>query len=254
MPDLPSPAVSATKPADPHATASPWLSIVIPVLNEGRVLSLVLDRLQPWREAGVEVILADGGSTDDSEKLSQGRVDHFLSAPAGRARQMNAGAAVAKASALLFLHADTELPLQALPVLHHLLGDTGNASPVWGRFDVAIVGQSRWLPMVAFMMNMRSRLTHVSTGDQALFMHADLFRAVGGFPDQPLMEDVEICKRLRVLCGPVSLRLRVRTSGRRWDANGAWPTIRLMWRLRWLYFRGESPAQLAHLYRQSRRQ
>lgn len=227
----------------------------MPVLNEARVIGPVLQRLQPWREAGVEIVVADGGSSDATAALCNGLVDDFFCAPAGRAAQMNAGAARARAPALLFLHADTELPLDALPVLHARLGEAAQqGAEVWGRFDVTITGRSAWLPVVAFMMNWRSRLTQVSTGDQALFMTRSLFDAVGGFPDQPLMEDVEICKRLRSRVAPDSLRLKVATSGRRWDANGAWSTILLMWRLRWLYFRGADPQRLALMYRQSRRQ
>lgn len=241
----------------PTPSAAPWLSIVLPVLNEARVLPDVLARLQAWRPAGVEVVLADGGSSDGSRTMVDGLYDVWVNAPAGRARQMNAGAAVARGAAFLFLHADTELPLQALPVLHALLGETGeageNAAVMWGRFDVDIAGDSLLLPVVATLINWRSRLTHVSTGDQALFVTRSAFNHVGGFPDQPLMEDVEICKRLRRIVRPQCLSLRVRTSGRRWDANGAWRTIVLMWRLRWLYFRGADPARLAQIYRQSRR-
>jgi rSAM/selenodomain-associated transferase 2 len=236
-------------------SAKPWLSIVMPVFNEASVLPAVLDRLQPWREQGAEIILADGGSQDDSLAVARHRVDHLIEAPVGRARQMNAGAALASADFLLFLHADTVLPDAAVDTLRRLAARSERARPwCWGRFDVRIVGRSPWLAVVGFMMNWRSRLTRVSTGDQALFMDRPLFDAVGGFPDQPLMEDVEICKRLRSLSAPVSLRLQVSTSGRRWDANGAWFTILLMWRLRWLYFRGESPQHLAELYRNSRRQ
>lgn len=233
----------------------PWLTIVMPVFNEAAVLPTVLDRLQVWRDSGAEVVVSDGGSNDGSVALAAASADQVLTAPPGRARQMNAGAAQARADFLLFLHADTVLPPEALPTLQRLASRGDRARPwCWGRFDVVLQGSSLWLPLVGFMINWRSRLTRINTGDQALFMDRALFEAVGGFPEQPLMEDVEICKRLRRVCAPVSLRLRVVTSGRRWDANGAWRTIVLMWKLRWLYWRGESPQRLAELYRGSRRQ
>lgn len=234
-------------------TGRPWLSIIMPVLNEAQVLPDVLARLQPWRQAGVEIILADGGSEDASRNIAKGMVDRWLDSPAGRARQMNTGVACAKAPALLFLHADTELPADALPALRDLLAQAQDV-PVWGRFDVDVKGRSPWLPMIAFMINLRSRFSGISTGDQALFVTKMLFQAVGGFPDQPLMEDVEISRRLRKVHPPHNLTLKVKTSGRRWDANGAWPTILLMWKLRWLYWRGASPQKLADMYRNSRRQ
>ncbi len=233
-------------------TGRPWLSIIMPVLNEASVLPDVLARLQPWREQGVEIILADGGSEDASRQIAKGLADRWLDTPPGRARQMNTGAACAKAPALLFLHADTELPAEALRALRDLLAQAEDL-PTWGRFDVEVAGRSKWLPVIGFMINLRSRFTGISTGDQGLFVTKMLFQAVGGFPDQPLMEDVEISKRLRRVKPPCNLTLKVRTSGRRWDANGAWSTIVLMWKLRWLYWRGESPQVLAQMYRASRR-
>jgi hypothetical protein len=170
---------------------------------------------------------------------------------------MNAGAALATGHNLLFLHADTELPDLALPYLAQLLwldanDESNEIAKVWGRFDVEIVGRSPWLRLVGFMMNWRSRLSGIATGDQALFMSAVLFKAVGGFPQQALMEDVEICRRLKAWTAPKCAGLKVKTSGRRWEANGVWFTIWLMWRLRWLYFRGEHPQRLADLYRASK--
>ena len=158
---------------------------------------------------------------------------------------MNAGACAAAGDALLFLHADTTLPPDALALVAAAL-----AQRAWGRFDVRIAGRSRWLPVVAALMNTRSRLTGIATGDQALFMRREVFDAVGRFPDQALLEDVEISKRLRRDAGaPACLRAKVVTSGRRWDERGAWRTIMLMWRLRWLYWRGVSADRLAAAYR-----
>ena len=163
----------------------------------------------------------------------------------GRARQMNAGAHAATGAALLFLHADTVLPLDAPALIERALRQRA-----WGCFDVQIDGRSRWLPVVAAFMNRRSRLTGIATGDQAIFMRRDAFDAVGGFPEQPLMEDIEISRRLRARFGaPACLHERVVTSGRRWDQRGAWRTIVLMWRLRWLYWRGVPAERLAEFYR-----
>jgi rSAM/selenodomain-associated transferase 2 len=227
-------------------TPPPALSIVIPVLDEAGRIAAALDALAPWRAGGgVEVIVADGGSRDGTPALAAGRADRVLTSPPGRARQMNAGAREARAGALLFLHADTALPPDAPRLVARAL-DTH----AWGRFDVRIDGRSRALPLVAAAMNLRSRASGIATGDQALFMRRDAFAAVGGFPDQPLMEDVEISRRLRARCGaPACLRERVVTSGRRWDERGAARTIALMWRLRLLYWLGVPAERLAAAYR-----
>jgi rSAM/selenodomain-associated transferase 2 len=223
----------------------PRLSIVMPVLNESERITAALAVLAPLRKQGVELIVVDGGSTDDTLARCAGLVDQMLTAARGRARQMNAAAQAARGEALLFLHADTALPPDAPALIADAL-----ARCTWGRFDVNIEGRSRWLPVVAAFMNARSRLTRIATGDQAIFMRRAAFDAVGGFPDQPLMEDIEISKRLLRHCGaPACLRAKVSTSGRRWDERGAWRTIVLMWRLRWLYWRGVGADQLAAAYR-----
>ena len=223
----------------------PALSIVVPVLNEAAGIAATLQTLVPLRERGAEVIVVDGGSTDDTPRCAAPWADRVLSSPRGRARQMNAGAAAARAPLLLFLHADTQLPDGADSLLHAALA--GGAA--WGRFDVHIDGRPMLLRMVAALMNQRSRLTGIATGDQAMFVRRDLFQRIGGFPDQPLMEDIEISRRLRTLAPPCCLRQRVVTSGRRWETRGVWRTIFLMWRLRWRYWRGDSPQALAEAYR-----
>jgi rSAM/selenodomain-associated transferase 2 len=226
------------------------LAVIVPVLDEAAGIEAVLQALAPLRAEGVEVIVADGGSRDGTPDLALRWADQVLQAPRGRARQMNAGAAATRADSLLFLHADTTLPTGALAAIRHALDDAGSrAGACWGRFDVTIDGRSRLLPLVAALMNRRSRWTGIATGDQALFMRRSAFDAVGGFPDQPLMEDVEICRRLKRLGRPACLALRVHTSGRRWDQRGAWRTVRLMWRLRALYWLGASPERLARMYR-----
>jgi rSAM/selenodomain-associated transferase 2 len=223
----------------------PALSIVMPALNEAAGIEATLHALQPLRERGVEVVLADGGSSDDTAARAAPWVDAVTTSARGRALQMNAGAALARADALLFLHADTRLPpLADVQVLQALAGGAG-----WGRFDVRIDGRPWMLRVVAAMMNLRSRLTGIATGDQAIFVARARFDQVGGFPVQPLMEDIEISRRLLRLGRPACLRAQVCTSGRRWEQRGVWRTIVLMWRLRWRYWRGESPAQLAKAYR-----
>ncbi len=222
------------------------LSIVVPVLDEAEGIVATLASLAPLRARGAELIVVDGGSRDATVARAQALADRVMEGPRGRARQMNAGAAVARAPTLLFLHADTRLPEDADRLIASALG----AAPLaWGRFDVAIEGHSRMLPVVAAMMNARSRLSGIATGDQAMFMTRAAFEAAGGFPDQPLMEDIELSARLKRLSAPVCLRERVLTSGRRWEQRGVWPTIVLMWRLRLLYALGVRADRLAPWYR-----
>ncbi|WP_404471640.1 TIGR04283 family arsenosugar biosynthesis glycosyltransferase [Vreelandella venusta] len=232
-----------------HAPAS--LSIIIPMLNESGGIQATLTWLQPLRASGVELIVVDGGSTDASVALAAPLADAVLSSDPGRARQMNLGAQHASAPALLFLHADTQLPpgeeQRAVANLHQSL-----AHHAWGRFDIHLEGKSRWLPVVSTLMNLRSRLSGIATGDQGMFLRREAFDAVGGFPDQPLMEDIALSKRLKTLSPPACLRTKVVSSGRRWDQFGAWRTICLMWRLRYRYWRGVSATQLAKEYRNAR--
>lgn len=222
------------------------LSIVIPVLNEAARLPELLAALQPLRARGVELIVADGGSGDCSRELAAPFVDRVIEAPRGRARQMNAGAAEARGEVLLFLHADTTLPPDADALVLQAL----QAGAAWGRFDVRIDGRSRWLLIVGALMNRRSRWTGIATGDQAMFVRRSVFEQLGHFPDQPLMEDIELCKRL-LAAGhrPACLRERVTTSGRRWDERGPLRTIVLMWQLRWRYWRGASAQAIWEAYR-----
>jgi rSAM/selenodomain-associated transferase 2 len=226
----------------------PVLSIVIPALNEAAGLEATLQALQPLRLRGVELVLADGGSSDSTPTLAQPWVDAVVDAPRGRALQMNAGAARARASVLLFLHADTRLPPLA-DVLVLQAVQRSDKGACWGRFDVRIEGRAWMLRVVAVLMNLRSRASGIATGDQAIFITREAFERVGGFPEQALMEDIEISRRLKRLGRPACLRARVCTSGRRWEQRGVWRTIVLMWRLRWRYWRGESPARLAEAYR-----
>ena len=228
---------------------TPGLVIVMPVLDEAPMLHARLTALQPLRARGVGLIVVDGGSRDDSVALARPACESVLETAPGRARQMNTGARAAierGARFLLFLHADTQLPEDAAERVLDALGNQGHD---WGRFDVRIDGHPPMLRVVAMLMNLRSRLSGIATGDQAMFMTREAFEAVGGFPAQELMEDIELSRRLRRLSGPACLRARVLTSGRRWESRGVWRTIVLMWRLRWDYWRGVPADVLARRYR-----
>lgn len=221
------------------------LSIVIPVLNEAEQLPPQLTQLEALRSRGVEVIVVDGGSHDTTPAIARAAGVTTVCGDAGRARQMNMGAAHAHGDVLLFLHADTALPPHADRRVRCALA---SGRHVWGRFDVSIAGRARMLRVVAVMMSLRSRLTGIATGDQAIFVTRAAFAAVGGFPDQPLMEDIELSRRLKALSRPACLRERVVTSGRRWETHGVWRTIVLMWRLRWAYWRGAPATALVDAY------
>jgi len=221
------------------------LSIIIPMLNEAGQLPDLFAHLLPFQRAGCEIVFADGGSTDGSAKLADVMGFKVVQTERGRARQMNEGAAVAQGNVLLFLHADTRLPAGAMQQIAHAL--TGPKS--WGRFDVCIKGRPFMLRLIGWLMNLRSRLSGIATGDQAIFMRRIVFERLRGYPDQPLMEDVEMCKRLKTFSRPACVSNCVTTSGRRWETRGVWRTILLMWRLRWSYWRGTDAAELARLYR-----
>ncbi len=222
---------------------NPVVSIIIPMLNESDIIVAKLQLLQHLRPQ-CELIIVDGGSCDGGVDLAKNWADRVLESPAGRAKQMNAGAAVASADLLLFLHLDTQLPDKLLM----LLANRGLGTDYWGRFDVTIDGQHWMLPIVGFFMNLRSRVTGIATGDQGIFISRSLFNEVGGFPDQLLMEDVEISKRLLKEVRPICIKKKVITSGRRWEQKGVVRTICLMWSLRWAYWRGGAPDLLAERY------
>ena len=221
------------------------LSIIIPVLDEGERIAAALDALADLRALGAKVIVVDGGSRDATIQRARMRADRVITAPRGRALQMNAGAAKAAGDILVFLHADTRLPADADLVLVKGLERSGRA---WGRFDVTIEGRSPLLRVVGWLMGIRSRLTGIATGDQAIFVRRDAFQAAGGFAPIPLMEDIALCKRLKRVSRPLCISEHAITSGRRWEENGVWATVVLMWRLRLAYFLGADPKELARQY------
>ena len=218
---------------------APRLSVVVPALNEAARIHAALEALAPLRARGHEVIVVDGGSEDATMELALPLATQVIKAARGRALQMNAGARAARGDAFIFLHADTCLPARADELVLRALEHAA-----WGRFDVRITGRAA-LTIVAAMMNIRSRLTGVATGDQAIFVRRDAFP---GFPEIALMEDIALSRELKRRGRPACLRERVRTSGRRWEARGVLRTIFLMWRLRLLYALGVPPQRLAREY------
>ena len=219
------------------------LSIVVPFLNESAQLPQLIDQLRQL-QSECEVILVDGGSDDGSAELAAAAGLRVISSGRGRARQMNAGAAVAGGDCLLFLHADTRLPRNAVEAVAKALA----GKKCWGRFDIRISGGSICFPLMAALVNWRSRISGIATGDQALFVRRELFERLGGFPDQPLMEDIELSKSLLPFSRPACIRARATTSGRRWQKYGVLRTVLLMWRLRFDYWRGVPAENLARLY------
>lgn len=219
------------------------LSIIMPTLNEAETIVAALTALQPLRQQGHEVIVSDGGSSDATVTLAQPLVDNLIHCKAGRSLQMNGGAAQATGDVLLFLHADTQLPDNAAQLIEMALN-----KKTWGRFDVSLSGPQPLLRIIEFMMNWRSRLTGICTGDQAIFIRQGLFRAVGGFPAIALMEDIAISSRLKIQNRPARITTAVISSSRRWESRGILRTVVLMWLLRLAYFFGINPERLAERY------
>lgn len=226
------------------------ITVVIPTLNEEKNLPRTLARLSA--AALREIIIVDGGSTDNTVSLAEEFCAHTLNAriimsSRGRARQMNEGAKASQGEILLFLHADTQLPAQAGPIIELAL--SMHHSAVGGRFNVRFDNPSVWGRVISFFMNRRSRVTGITTGDQALFVRRHVFERLGGFSEIPLMEDIEFSSRLQQAGRTVSLRDAVITSFRRWETQGPLRTILLMWALRFLYWAGVSPSRLSRWYK-----
>lgn len=227
------------------AADSPRISVIIPALNESAHVLATLDRLQALRRRGHEVIVVDGGSSDTTVSLAMTAADRVICSGRGRARQMNAGAEIAGGDNFWFLHADTQVPQDADRLINAALGSGIHG---WGRFDVRLDDDGRLLRCVALLMNLRSRLTGIATGDQGLFMTRAAFDRIGGFEDIPLMEDIAASRALGRLSRPVALRAHLQTSARRWRRHGVCTTILTMWSLRLGYFLGVPAHRLARFY------
>lgn len=230
----------------PVADMSARISVVIPALNEAENILATLQALQPLRGRGHEVIVVDGGSSDRTRELALPLADQVISAPRGRGRQMNAGVGQAHGNILWFLHADTVAGDDTDETICQALAGSRRG---WGRFNVRLSGKHWLLRVVETLMNLRSCLTGIATGDQGIFVKRALFDAVAGFPDLPLMEDIALCRRLKQYGRPVCLRSRLTTSSRRWEENGMIKTIIRMWWLRLAYRFGADPHRLAQWYR-----
>src|SRR5260370_18241561 len=223
------------------------LSIVMPVLNEADGIEEALGTLAPLRRRGVEVVVAGGGSGDAPVALARPLAEIVLAARRGRGTHMNAGAAASRGEVLLFLHADPRLPGEADALISDGFARSGCTSgPFWGRFDIRIAGAHPLFPVIAAAMSMRSRITGIATGDQAIFMSRAAFGP--GFPDIALMEDIAMTKRLKRIGRPLRIAAPVVTSGRRWEKHGVMRTILLMWWLRLAYFLCANPTWLARSY------
>jgi len=224
------------------------ISIVIPTFNESACIESTLECLEPLRQQGHEVLVVDGGSTDETRELVNNRVDRVIQTTPGRAHQMNVGASHATGDILWFIHADTKVFENAAQLI---LKSLANDYRHWGRFDIRLSGEHFLLRVVERLMNLRSSITGIATGDQGIFVRRNTFSAIGGFMLIPLMEDVEISRRLKKWAHPCCLRDKLITSSRRWEENGVLRTVLLMWRLRLAYALGVSPEKLAHAYKLS---
>jgi rSAM/selenodomain-associated transferase 2 len=223
----------------------PILSIIVPVQNRARTIGPVLHALKPFRDRNAEIVVVDGGSSDDTAILARPLADQVIRSSGSLARQMNEGAKVASGFIFLFLRPDTRLPQDAdTQVMYGRSRDTS----VWGRFDLRIQGRHMMLPLVARYLNWRSRLSGVATGDQAMFVQRESFFRVGGFQDIPVVADIDLSRRLKAISPPICVSSRVTVPGDRYDRDGVWKTLRTMTAMRWRYRMGAKPEQLAKRY------
>ena len=223
------------------------VSVIIPTLNEAGSIARTLSRVR--RASACELIVVDGGSQDGTAECVRPYVDQLLTAPRGRARQMNAGARAANGQTLLFLHADTLPPERFAEMIAQAVADS---EVVGGRFDVSVDAPGWPFRLIGSLMNIRSRLTGIATGDQGIFVRRSVFEKMGGYPEWELMEDLEFSRRLKRAGKIACLRARVKTSARRWQKHGITKTIVLMWGLRLCHFFGVSPAVLKTFYADTR--
>jgi len=221
-----------------------FVSIIIPVLNEEASIKELLQQLQGYRAQGHEVIVVDGGSVDQTVSISSGLSDKIIKSESGRAVQMNSGALQSKNAVLWFLHADTLIPEKAVENIQDALNKSD-----WGRFNIKLSGTNSLFRLIEFMMNLRSSFTGVATGDQGIFIKRKLFESVKGFSNIPLMEDIDLSKKLIRISKPACIKNTLITSSRRWEQKGILSTVLLMWRLRFLYWLGVSANKLAVKYK-----
>lgn len=221
-----------------------FISIIIPTLNEEDVIQTLLQQLQTYRQQGHEVIVVDGGSHDNTRSVADSLSDKVISSEAGRALQMNNGATQSRHEILWFLHADTLIPENAIEQIQQALNKSD-----WGRFNVKLSGSHILFRIIETMMNVRSCVSGIATGDQGIFVKRKVFGQVNEYSNIPLMEDVDLSRKLKKLSKPVCLKYTLITSSRRWEKNGISSTILLMWKLRFLYWVGVSPEHLARQYR-----
>ncbi len=219
------------------------LSIIIPTLNEAEIIINTLKPLQHLRK-NCELIIVDGGSIDSTVAKASPYVDRIMTCQSGRAIQMNAGAALARGDTFIFLHADSHLPQHTYSILEDALSQ----GYCWGRFDIHLIGKPLLLPVISLLMNLRSRVTGIATGDQAIFITRKTFFAIGQYPVIALMEDIALSKKMVQFAKPFCSRAKVISSSRRWEQYGCIKTILLMWWLRLLYFSGTPTTKLNHLY------
>jgi rSAM/selenodomain-associated transferase 2 len=222
------------------------ISIIIPALDEAETLPWLLGDLQVFRGRGHEILVVDGGSRDSTIAIAQADADRVIEAPKGRAIQLNQGARAASGEVLWFLHADSRISPESVDAIEAHC----NASRPWGRFDVRLSGGAWVFRVIERMMNLRSCLTGIATGDQGIFVLREVFDRIDGVPAIALMEDVALSRRLRRLSRPVCVHApQLQTSSRRWEQSGILRTVWLMWRLRLAYALGASPDELAARYR-----
>lgn len=220
------------------------ISIIIPVLNEECSIKSLLQQLQTYRQQGHEVIVVDGGSSDKTVSISNSLADKVIKSESGRALQMNNGAAHSENDILWFLHADTLISDKAIENIQQALNKND-----WGRFNVKLSGSNILFRLIEKMMNVRSCLTGIATGDQGIFVKKHVFNVVNGYPDIPLMEDIEISKKLKLISRPICIKEILTTSSRRWEEKGILSTVLLMWKFRLLYWMGVSADKLAAQYK-----
>ena len=220
-----------------------FISIIIPVLNEEQSVKALLQQLQIYRQQGHEVIVVDGGSDDETVSISEPLADKVITSDSGRAKQMNKGVSESTNEVLWFLHADTSIPENVIEAIQESLIKND-----WGRFNIKLSGSNFLFRIIERMINIRSCLSGIATGDQGIFVKRNIFDSIGGYSEIPLMEDVVLSKKLKTISQPACTKETLTTSSRRWEKNGIIKTILLMWYLRFLYWIGVTPDKLAKLY------